>query len=88
MYQEQSYSQAPRYENILCRHIGVLQQVQMLLSDDATLEDVVQLIYGLQREFGMQERLEHVIQFLVSRALQEQISQREEKLQSSSSVPS
>lgn len=81
MYQEQSYSLAPRYETILCRRIGVLQQVQTLLSNEATLNDVAQLIRSLQQEFGVQEHLEQVIQFLVSRSLKEQLSRREQKKQ-------
>ncbi len=85
MYQEQNYSVAPRYENILCRRIGVLQQVQTLLRNDATLNDVAQLVQSLQQEFGIQEPLEHVIQFLVSRSLREQLSQREQALQRASS---
>ncbi len=80
MYQGQSYSVTPRYENTISRHIGVLQQVQTLLHNDATLNDVAQLIQSLQQEFGIQEPLEHVIQFLVSRSLKEQLSQRESKV--------
>lgn len=81
MYQKQSYSVAPRYENTLSRRIGVLQQVQTLLHNDATLNDVAQLVQSLQQEFGMQEQLEHVIQFLVGRSLKEQLSQRQPKEQ-------
>jgi len=76
MYQTQHYSMAPVYEDDSCRCIGVLQQLQTLLSIDATLADVARMIRCFQQEFGVQEQLENVIQSLVSRVLKQQRQNR------------
>lgn len=71
-----NYSLMPKYNDYFCRSIGVLQQLQTLLSKTATLGDVAQLIHGFQQEFGVQEHLEDVIQHLVRSSLEEQIASR------------
>ena len=70
----------PYYPDKLCRSIGVLQQLQTLLGDDATLDDVAQVIRRLQREFGPQTQLENVIQFMVCLSLEKQVIQREYRI--------
>lgn len=76
MQQAYDYSLMPRYEDHFRQRIGVLQQLQILLSNDATLGDVAQLIQCFQQEFGVQEQLEYVIQRLVGCSLEEQITHR------------
>lgn len=79
MHQAQKYSLIPTYRDTSSRCIGVLQQFQKLMSNEATLEDVAQLIQNLQQEFGTQEELECVIQTLVSRSLEEQLARRQNR---------
>lgn len=77
MYQAQKVSKmAAVYRDDFSRSIGVLQHLQTLLKNDATLADVAQMIQSFQHEFGVQELLENVIQSLVSRTLQNQIQNR------------
>ena len=76
MDQTQEYVLTPRYEDDLCRSIGVLQQLQMLVSNNATLDDVAQVVQSFQQKFGVQEQLESVIQCLVSQSLGEQMAHR------------
>lgn len=76
MYQEQIYSLTPQYADGPNRQLGVLQQLQTLLNDHATLSDVMQLIQSFQQEFGVYEQLENVIQLLVGRYLEKQLVQR------------
>lgn len=79
MHQAQKYSLIPMYQDTFSRCIGVLQQFQKLLSNDATLDDIAQLVQSLQQEFGTQEQLECVIQTLVSRSLEEQLAHRQNR---------
>ena len=62
----------------LSRKIGVLQQLQVLMSTwtDPTLADVVRLVQDIQQDFGPDESLENVIQALVGRHLASQISRK------------
>lgn len=76
MYQTQHYSVIPIYWDDSSRSVGVLQQLQILLRNDATLADIAQVIQNFQREFGAQESLENVIQSLVGRSLKKQIQNR------------
>lgn len=71
-----NYTLVPKYDDSFCRRIGVLQQLQLLLSETATLDDVAQLIHCFQQEFGVQEQLEDVIQHLVGSSLREQVATR------------
>jgi hypothetical protein len=69
----------PVYRNDLTRTIGVLQQLQVLCATrqgDVSLADVIQVVRDLQREFGDQSQLEHVIQSLVGRHLCQQLTVR------------
>lgn len=75
MYQTH-YSVIPAYWDNLSRSAGVLQNLQTLLKNNATLADVAQMIQHFQRDFGPQAPLEQVIQSLVSRSLKEQIQNR------------
>lgn len=76
MNQVQTYLLTPVYEEGSCRCIGVLQQLQTLLGNDATLTDVVRVVQRFQHEFGAQAQLEQVIQSLVGRFLEQQIAVR------------
>lgn len=76
MYQTQQYSVIPVYWDDSRRSVGVLQHLQTLLKNGATLADVAQMIRHFQQEFGPQAPLEQVIQSLVSRSLKEQIQNR------------
>jgi hypothetical protein len=69
----------PIYEDRICRCIGVLQQLQTLLSDDATLDDVVRMLHNFEQEFGAQAQLESVIQRLVSRHVEQQVAHHQKK---------
>lgn len=70
----------PLYADQLTRTIGVLQQLQVLVADDAaTLGDVSHIFLAIQQEFGAHTSLEQVIQALVGRHLAQQIERRSEK---------
>ena len=79
MYQEQFYSLTPRYADGSSRQLGVLQHLQTLLDDHATLSDVAQLVQSFQQEFGVYEQLERVIQLLAGRCLEKQLVQRKNR---------
>ncbi len=69
----------PVYQDDLTRTIGVLQQLQVLFATrqgDVSLADVIQVMRDMQREFGDQSQLEHVIQSLVGRHLCQQLAAR------------
>jgi hypothetical protein len=68
----------PVYQNDLTRTIGVLQQLQVLCATqgDVSLADLIQVVRDMQREFGDQSQLEHVIQSLVGRHLCQQLTVR------------
>lgn len=67
----------PMYAEQLTRTIGVLQQLQVLIANDAaTLDDVSHLVQAIQREFGAHTSLEQVIQSLVGRHLAQQVERR------------
>lgn len=72
---------SPVYSSDLERTIGVLQQLQKLVAapGTASLTDVVQIIRDIQREFGADSQLEHVIQVLVSRHLAPQLAARRQQ---------
>ena len=70
---------APVYQSDLARTIGVLQQLQVLCSaqaSDPSLADVVRAIGDMQREFGEHAQLEGVIQSLVGQHLSQQFVAR------------
>lgn len=68
----------PVYTDDLSRMIGVLQQLQYLMSTwtDPTLADVAILLQGIQQDFGPGESLENIIQALVGRHLSSQMARR------------
>lgn len=68
----------PVYQNDLTRTIGVLQQLQVLCATqgDVSLADLIRVVRDMQREFGDQSQLEHVIQSLVGRHLCQQLTVR------------
>ena len=69
---------APVYQSDLTKTIGVLQQLQRLVAapDEASLADVIQVVRDMQRQYGEDCQLEHVIQLLVGRHLGQQIAAR------------
>lgn len=79
MYQEQIFSLIPHYADGLSRQLGVLQHLQTLLNNHATLSDVAELVQSFQQEFGVYEQLERVIQLLASRCLEQQLIQRKNR---------
>ncbi len=56
--------------------IRVLQQLQRLLPQSATLSDVADILACVETEFDAETRLEDVIQSLVGEHLAAQIAQR------------
>ncbi len=76
MMQHQPQSTAPVYTDEVSRIVGVMQHLQCLLAENATLTDVSNLVGNMQQEFGSQERLETVIQALVGRHLAAQVACR------------
>lgn len=68
----------PVYSSDLERTIGILQQLQVLCvaQGDVSLSDVMQVLHGMQREFGRGSSLEDVIQALVGRHLRQQLASR------------
>lgn len=69
---------SPVYSSDLERTIGVLQQLQKLVAvpGTASLADVVQIMHNIQRDFGEDSQLEHVIQALVGQHLAPQLTAR------------
>ena len=70
---------APVYQSDLARTIGILQQLQVLCTrqgNDTSLADVMRVVCDMQREFGQDSQLEHVIQALVGQHLGLQLEVR------------
>lgn len=63
--------------NRLSSQIQVLQQLQRLLTNEATLADVTALLILVEVNYGAETRLEEVIQCLVAEHLALQIEQRQ-----------
>jgi hypothetical protein len=63
----------------LARTISALQQLQIVCAaqGDVSLADVIQTVRDMQREFGEDSRLEHVIQSLVGQHLSQQLLTRQ-----------
>ncbi len=77
-----SSQSTPVYQSDLARTIGVLQQLQVLCatqSDDTSLSDVIGVVRDMQREFGENSQLEHVIQALVGQHLGQQLATRHQQ---------
>jgi hypothetical protein len=74
--QIRTFSTSPLVHDGLTRKIGMLQQLQVLLSTEATLGDAARQILQLQEEFGPRTSLEDVIQALVGQHLTRQIASR------------
>lgn len=60
----------------LGRQISVLQQLQCLLTSEATLADAKNLLASIEADYGVESRLEDVIQCLIGEYLAHQIEQR------------
>ena len=73
-----SGSFVPVYQSDLTRTIGVLQQLQRLVTTpgEASLADVIQVVREMQHQYGEDSQLEQVIQALVGQHLGQQIAAR------------
>lgn len=73
--QPRSLGVAPVYLTDTDRMLGVLQQIQRLLSASGAprLSDVARLVLSMQHEFGTDASLESVIQSLAGRHLKRQV---------------
>lgn len=64
----------PVYQADTERTIGILQHLQQLClpQGDVSLSDVIEVLHGMEHEFGTASSLEQVIQALIGKRLHEQ----------------